>query len=154
MSLFSAARSIEEQVFYLLYLRQVKNGWTRNEHEAYLSWFRRDRAKDHHPAATLKWFSDGGRDYGDGASVNKFMDHIRKDAIASLDNKERTELASLIAAPKVVVKMPASRHFVKEWKVSDILPALEQVSNGRSFQKGKKAFEEAQCLACHRFGNE
>jgi putative heme-binding domain-containing protein len=63
-------------------------------------------------------------------------------------------LASLIDPPKVVIKTPVDRHFVKEWKMSDFLPALEQANTGRSFQNGKKAFEDSQCLACHRFGNE
>src|SRR5439155_12037637 len=39
-------------------------------------------------------------------------------------------------------------------KTDDLLPALDQVSKGRSFERGKAAFNDAQCLACHRFGNE
>jgi len=38
--------------------------------------------------------------------------------------------------------------------MADFLPALDQVSRNRSFNKGKEAFVAAQCLACHRFGNE
>ena len=54
----------------------------------------------------------------------------------------------------MAVKVPADRHFVKEWQTSELLSSLDQVGGGRSFQNGKKAFEDAQCLACHRFGND
>ena len=154
MALFSSAATVEEQLYYILQLRQVKTGWTAEDRRAYLGWFGRDHSKDQHPAQTMKWFNEGGRSFGEGASFKNFMDHIRKDAIASLNGSERTELASLIEAPKIATKIPLDRHLVKEWKTADILPALDQVSASRSFQKGKKAFEDAQCLACHRFGNE
>ena len=84
MALFAAAPTLEEQVYYLLYLRNVRTGWTTDERKTYFSWFQRDRSKDRHPPETLKWFSDAGRPYGDGASVKNFMDHIRKDAGAAL----------------------------------------------------------------------
>src|SRR5258708_31304051 len=35
-----------------------------------------------------------------------------------------------------------------------LLPELERVGNGRNFQKGKQAYNDAQCIACHRFANE
>src|SRR5258706_12705154 len=38
--------------------------------------------------------------------------------------------------------------------MGDLLPALDQVGKGRDFNRGKEAFEVAQCLACHRFGSE
>ena len=38
--------------------------------------------------------------------------------------------------------------------MDDLLSDLERVSNGRNFEKGKQAYNDAQCIACHRFGNE
>ena len=38
--------------------------------------------------------------------------------------------------------------------MDDLLPVLDQVGKNRSFSKGKEAFVAAQCLTCHRFGNE
>ena len=154
MALLAAAPTVEDQLYYILHLRQVKAGWTMDERKAFLSWFVRDRSKDRHPAETLKWFADGGRPFGDGSSFKNFLDHIRKDAIASLNDRERTDLAWLIDPPKVVLKIPTDRHLIQEWKMADVLPAIDRASTGRSFQSGKKAFEDAQCLACHRFGNE
>jgi len=45
--------------------------------------------------------------------------------------------------------------FVKEWTMADLEPALPKVSHGRNFERGQAMFEQAaQCIACHRFGNE
>lgn len=38
--------------------------------------------------------------------------------------------------------------------MADLEGALDQAGKGRDFAKGKAAFLDAQCLACHRFGNE
>ena len=38
--------------------------------------------------------------------------------------------------------------------MDDLLPALDQAGKNRSFAKGKDAFAAAQCITCHRFGNE
>jgi len=38
--------------------------------------------------------------------------------------------------------------------VADLAGDLEAAGSGRSFEKGRQAFVDAQCLACHRFGLE
>jgi putative heme-binding domain-containing protein len=38
--------------------------------------------------------------------------------------------------------------------MADLQPLLDQVTTGRSFAKGKEAFTAAQCMQCHRFGNQ
>ena len=38
--------------------------------------------------------------------------------------------------------------------MSDLEPLLEKVGHGRNFEKGKAAFTAAQCILCHKFGNE
>jgi putative heme-binding domain-containing protein len=38
--------------------------------------------------------------------------------------------------------------------MADLLPDMDSVGKARNFDRGKQAFEEAQCLACHRFANE
>jgi putative heme-binding domain-containing protein len=64
-------------------------------------------------------------------------------------------LAAIITGAPVTPKPPAvPRQFVKEWKIDELLPDLDRVSNGRNFEKGKQAFNDAQCIACHRFGND
>ena len=155
LDLLTTAQTQEEQLHYIISLRNLKSGWTMDQRRKYFSWFNRDRKSDRHPAETLKWFADVGRDYSDGASFPRFIGNIRKAATAALSDAERAELASIITGAPVTPKPPlVQRQFVKEWKMEDLLPDLDKVSRGRSFEKGKQAFNDAQCIACHRFGNE
>src|SRR3989441_5886619 len=155
LDLLANAQLQEEQIHYLISLRNLKPGWTMDQHAAYFGWFNGDRKSVRHSAETLKWFADVGRDYSDGASFPRFIANMRKAATASLSDSDRAELASVITGAPVTPKPPAvPRQFVKEWKMDDLLPDLDRVSNGRNFEKGKQAFNDAQCIACHRFGNE
>ena len=54
-------------------------------------------------------------------------------------------------APSVTL---TARPFVKEWKMGDLLPALDEVGRDRSFERGKEMFTAAQCILCHRFSNQ
>lgn len=156
LALIESAPSLEEQIHYVFHLRTLKTGWTIEQRQRYFSWFNRNRQTDRHPAFVTKWFTDAGRDYGDGASFPGFMNNMRKDAVARLSDSERGELASYITGKSVAAK-PApvvQRPFVKEWKMEELASALGEVSKGRSFQKGKEAFTAAQCFVCHRMGNE
>jgi putative heme-binding domain-containing protein len=159
MDLLAKATTQEEQLYYIFRLRTARSGWTMEDRKAYFSWFSRDRSQDKHPAETLKWFKDAGRDYGDGASFPRFMANILTNAFGSLSDQEHRELASLVEelTEKVVERKKTARTqraFVKEWTMNDLVPHLDQMSKGRSFQKGKEAFTVAQCFACHRFGDE
>ena len=48
----------------------------------------------------------------------------------------------------------ASRKLVKAWTTADLQPLLDQVGKGRNFARGKEIFTEAQCIACHRYGDQ
>jgi putative heme-binding domain-containing protein len=155
LDLLAGASTQEEQIHYIMSLRNLKSGWTMDQRKTYYSWFNRDRKFDRHSPATLQWFTDVGRNYSDGSSFPRFMANIRKAAATSLSEAERTELATIIESQPVKPKPPSvPRHFVRDWKVEDLLPELDKVSNGRSLARGKEAFNDAQCIACHRFGNE
>jgi putative heme-binding domain-containing protein len=152
------AETFEEQMFYIFHLRTVKTGWTRAQRAEYFDWFNKNHegANSKHPAQTVAWFTEAGRDYSDGSSFPKFIANAKADAIASLSDTEKGELAEILTAKTVDAKpAPAPvRAFVKEWKVADLADSLEQVSHGRNFKRGKAAFTAAQCYACHRFNNE
>lgn len=38
--------------------------------------------------------------------------------------------------------------------MEDLVPALDEVGKNRNFERGKEVFESAQCILCHKFGNE
>jgi putative heme-binding domain-containing protein len=179
LALLDKAPTQEEQITYIFALRNLKTGWTIDQRKKYFSWFKsaeqdgkgeatypggseykawkdQARASHVHPAQLLEWFKDAGREYGDGASFSKYLANIRKDAIATLTTEERAALGDLIEDKKPeVVKAPSKvRQFVKEWKMADIEPALEKVAHARSYDKGKTVFADAQCILCHKFGNE
>ena len=155
LDLLTKATTQEEQIHYIMSLRNLKSGWTLDQRAAYFGWFNGDGKTVRHSPETLNWFTDVGRDYSDGASFPKFIANIRKAATAALSDGERAELASVITGAPVTPKPPVvPRQFVKEWKMEDLVPDLDKVSKGRNFEKGKQAFNDAQCIACHRFGNE
>ncbi len=154
LALLDAAPTQEEQIFYIVALRNLKTGWTLEQRRHYFSWFNHNREGIGHPLELFQWFADAGQTYRDGASCPNFIKNIHKEAVASLAGAQRAELASLIAGEQDAAKPAAVRRsFVKEWKVDDLLAALDQLSRGRNFARGRQAFNDAQCILCHRFGN-
>ena len=154
IDLLSRAETQEEQIHYVFHLRTLKTGWTPEDREKYFAWFKRDRSKDKRSAALTKWFADVGRDYTDGASFPKFMANIKKDAVATLSDAEKTQLASLIADQPTAERQRTERKFVKEWTMADLVPSLSEASAGRNFRRGREAFADTQCILCHKFGTE
>lgn len=101
------------------------------------------------------WFEQAGRPYGDGSSFNNFLKNFLREAVANMSIAEQKELAPMITAinkditPSFDVK---PRAVVKKWSLDEVLPLLEKVEKGRSFERGKEAYAAAQCIKCHRFG--
>jgi putative heme-binding domain-containing protein len=44
--------------------------------------------------------------------------------------------------------------FVRAWTMDDLVPELDQVASGRSFDSGKSAFQKVGCAQCHRFAGD
>jgi len=160
LALLAKSPTLEEQTHYIYNLRNVKSGWPLEQRRQYFAWFTQLRKQDlggqKHPAQLLQWFKEADRAYADGASYNKFMINIRKDAIATLTPSEQAALKVLIeehigTPPWKAVK---ERKFVKEWTVADLEARLGEVKTGRDFESGKAAFNDAQCIVCHRLGND
>lgn len=178
LALADAAPTQEEQIHYIFHLRKLTNGWTMDQRAHYFAWYnahppsgdgeptdwngqtyypgcKTNEEGAAHSPEVLKWFSDADREYGDGSSFPKFMANFKKDALATLNETERKELDSITA--ERTNRAPAltgmNRKFVKEWTMEDLEPLLDQAGHGRNFANGKKAFTEAQCILCHRFGN-
>ena len=138
--LLDLARTQEEQLFFIYTLRNVSKGWTFDERRRYLDWLKR-----------AEQFT--GAHY-----MTRFVTFIRTDVLASLTDEEREFFAAKIAAlgrsestPNTTV---AARPVVKQWSLDELVPTLEGVDRGRSFERGKAMFAAAQCSRCHRFGGE
>ncbi|MCW5550762.1 MAG: c-type cytochrome [Verrucomicrobiae bacterium] len=159
LALLEKAPTIEEQAHYIFHLRNVKSGWTLEQRRKYFTWFAHARASgkpERHSPELVQWFKEVERDYSDGASYPKFLVNIRKDALATLTSAERTALQPLIEENLNTPpwKPTRERTFVKDWTVDELAPSLDQVGSGRDFLSGKNAFNDTQCILCHRFGNE
>jgi putative heme-binding domain-containing protein len=153
MALLAKAPTQEEQTYYLMRLRNVADGWTPELRRQYLAWFKKDREHIGHPPELLQYFKDVERDYSDGASLPKFLQHFEKEFTDGLTVAERESLADYL--PKetnAAYTVDPNRKFVKNWTMRDLQSNLDKLKSGRSFEAGKTAFTQAQCILCHRFG--
>jgi putative heme-binding domain-containing protein len=160
LGLIAKAPTQEEQIHYLFHLREVKSGWTLEQRRKYFAWFTQFRKQTTgaagHPQELLQWFKEADREYADGSSFQKYLANIRKDAIATLAQSEQTALKPLIEENIGVPEWKAmkARQFVKEWTMSDLEPRLTEVGSARNFNNGRAAFNDAQCIVCHRIGTQ
>lgn len=158
VALLKAAPTQEEQVAYAVNLRNVKSGWNVELRKTYLSWWNSARATGH-PAETVRWFEEAGIKFNNGASFNGFMARAHEEAKFTMTPDEITALADILAAynspqgRKPAANKPP-RKVVQEWTTADLQPLLEQVGKGRNFARGRELFEDAQCGACHRYGDQ
>jgi putative heme-binding domain-containing protein len=179
LALLDKAKTQEEQAHYIFYLRKLKSGWTLEQRKHYFEWFHfaveasqgevtypqgspylvwanQQKAAERHPPELLRWFKEADREYGDGASYPKYLTAIRKEAIAALSEEDRVALGSLVADEPALAfyKLIKPRSFVREWSMADLESSLDQTAHGRDFQNGKAAFNDAQCILCHRMANQ
>lgn len=149
------ANSQEHQIHYIAQLRNARAGWTTHDRRRFLAWWLQPRDHLQRPGSLLHWFHDVGRDYVDGAALNRHLESFRREAIQAVPESERSTFRDLTDPPIVGAQLIATepRAFVREWTTADILPFLDQVSRGRDFQRGRRAFIDTQCYACHRLGN-
>lgn len=165
IKLLQSANTVEEQLAYLMYMRQIKTGWTPQLRQEYFSWFNRDRST-RHPDQLTRWFDEAGRVYANGNSFNGFVNRTRNEAVARLSAEEskETELAQILSAYRppagrgrggrgargnAAASAPAPREFIKEWTLAELEPALPEVSSARNFQRGQEAYVVSQCAVCH-----
>lgn len=154
MGLLDKAPTQEEQTYYVMRLRNITNGWTLDLRKDYLGWLDKNRDHVQHPPEILQYFKDVGRDYSDGASLQPFLQDFREESLATLSDGERKELAGFLPREsKAAPALTTGRKFIQAWRMQDLLPELAKAKAGRSFDKGKALFSEAQCVLCHRFGN-
>ena len=139
MELLESSKTQEDQLHYVLVLRNATHLMSPGHRRAYFSWLN---------------LAEGS--YRGGASFKKFLIRIREDAAAKLSAGERALLKDVIEGRRKeqAVKLETTRQFVHNWQMEDLLPLADEVERGRSFAKGRAAYEAAQCAKCHRFAGE
>jgi putative heme-binding domain-containing protein len=80
-----------------------------------------------------------------------FVDKIRSEAIATLSESERSELASLLDPPSLADEpsQPA-RTFVRKWAIDDFNQPRSNYHP--ELDRGRVLFDAATCSRCHRVG--
>jgi putative heme-binding domain-containing protein len=131
-----------EKIHYAFVLRNATIGWTPELRKTYFEFLRHIETQ-----------------YSGGASYPKFVQQIRKDAVASLTAAERNALGAELTGdkPKPAIKLeslPAPKGPGREWTMADALALVEGGLKKRDFENGKRAFRAARCIACHRFDAE
>ncbi|TWT39443.1 Cytochrome c [Blastopirellula retiformator] len=134
-----AGQTQQEQMFYAFVLRNAEKGWTMDQRKAYFSWMNLAQTK-----------------YRGGNSFKKFVMQIRDNASEKLAKADLAELKEIMDGGQIeeVANLETTRQFVHNWQVDDLVGMLPQVESGRSFEKGRVAFEAAQCAKCHRFAGQ
>ena len=158
LQLLAAAPTQEEQFTYIVHLRTITSGWTPELRRQYFAWWAQKRNATQHPETTLRWFTDAGRDYNDGASFNGFLALVRRTAMSNVPQQDLAALQpvfdSWIEPTPKLTKPKKQRTFVKNWQLADLVGDLEKASQGRSFAQGQDAVYASLCLMCHRMGEE
>ena len=142
LTLIEAAPTQEEQMQYARSIRMLKAGWTEELHTKYFEWF-------------LK-----AANYRGGASFEKFIQFIRDDAVASLNEADRESLKELLA--KKPVRKSALENLGEifngrpetKWSLDELSDAARTSLKNRDFANGQRMFAAAGCFACHRFQNQ
>jgi putative heme-binding domain-containing protein len=104
------------------------------------------------------WYQKAAH-YKGGASFGGFLNLMLDDAIASLNDEEKSMLLkaairTLMAVSSATPMASKTRPFVKSWKLDELTPIVERGLSKRNFDRGRRLFGEAQCFSCHRFDNE
>ncbi|TWT52068.1 Cytochrome c [Thalassoglobus neptunius] len=139
VALLNNAPSQEEQILYAKSLRHLQAGWTPELQEQYFNWFVKASG------------------YRGGASFGMFVNNIKEEAVAHLNEEEKTRLEPILTKkPEGQVNPLAAepRPFVKKWTMDELLPKVESSLVNRDFEHGRKMFGAANCFACHRFAGE
>jgi putative heme-binding domain-containing protein len=128
----------ERAIDYAFMLRTLESGWTLEQRRTYFEWIRE-------VALSL----------AGGNSLTKYMRNMRDDAIRTLTDDERRSLAQwLTEKPPEAVAVEASAPFVRAYTREELEPLLGSLGSGRDFERGRKAFDKAGCLTCHRIAGD
>jgi len=123
-----------EAFHWALLLRNLRRGWTIEGRQQFFRWLQ---------SADVAF--DGGR------AVPIFLRELRRDALATLTDAERTELGPLLEPGTDDATVGAPRPFVQAWRVEDLEPELAAAVEGeRDLARGPRLLREARCLTCHR----
>jgi len=125
----------EDKLAALLALRNQREGWT--------------------PATRRLYFEalNDGALFVRGEGMTSFLDRMRTEALATLTDAEKVDLADFIKPPAVADEpLPDPRPLVKAWTLDDLKSTVAIDASAGDAQRGEKIFRDALCSRCHRSG--
>jgi putative heme-binding domain-containing protein len=162
MALLGDAPTLEEQIYYVMLLRNIREGWSMEDRRKYLAWFNNPESHAPHDPRIAQYFKDVDLDFSAGHSFSLYLNIFQQEALASLTPAEAAALgsASMPQPPpatsqtngQAVLFGSSTNKFVRDWKMQDLQPNLGKVRSGRSFAQGMAEFTQAGCITCHKFG--
>ncbi len=135
----TGSRPNEQQISYLIALRNATQGWTKAHRRTYFSWFPRVR------------------NWKGGNSFKNTIENIRTEALANLaPDNERPDLEAL-SATKETAAIP---NYVppkgpgKDYTLEETVRLAGTKLTGRNFKNGQNMYRAVMCGTCHRFNGE
>jgi putative heme-binding domain-containing protein len=135
----AAAREQEEKLHYLHILGSARSGWTAQS-----------RARLVRGLAEMRTFRGG-------AGLPKYLKEIRQAALATMPETERARAVAMLESAPAAASVPvtaAPRPFVKHWSMEDFDAATATLTSAPNLARGKALFAAAQCVVCHRLGED
>ncbi len=139
LDLLEAAVTQEEQLHYVLCLKDLDTGWNNDLRRRFFEWF--------HVAAGHR----GGHSY------QGFVNNIRDAVLETMSEEDKTALADVLNREIVPIDPAASlepRELVQRWTVDELIATANAETHGRDFEQGRRMFAVANCFKCHRIGGE
>jgi putative heme-binding domain-containing protein len=133
-----ATRPDGQKLHYAFVLRNATVGWTTELRKEYFGFLHRAQG------------------WSGGASFHGFLKNIDQDAYDNATDSERLAIEATGArAAYKAPTLPKPHGPGHDWS-KDSLVALAgtTLKSGRNFEAGKRAFEAARCVVCHRFGGD
>jgi len=125
----------EDRLHGLFLLRDVGGGWTKEVRRTY-----------------FQALNDGST-FVAGEGMPKFLAQIREQAVATLTDAEKAELADLLkAGSEPSEPLPPALPLVKRWTSEDFTAQLSGGELRGDAEKGAIVFRDALCVRCHRAG--
>lgn len=131
LAFFASASTQEEKIHAAHCLLAIRAGWTGEQ-----------RAKQFALLDALIAEAHGG------ASLVKFVERIRRDALAQLPDEERARFAPKKAATSSTSTAASPR--VHAWTKDELVELLRSPDAVDSTERGRAAFTKARCADCHR----
>ena len=125
------------QIHYAYILRTVneKELWTTADRKTYFTWLNRAQT----------W--TGGNSY------RKFLANIEAESLKGFTENEKLALETLgVRKPYIPPPLPKPEGPGQKWTVDTVLASTATgMKQRRNFAHGKRTFEAARCIVCHRF---